>query len=69
MRLKKLVIAILIGLLLVALGFSVFDLYQTADASQWADFVKIFGTFAIGLIILVMLIVATIIYDYWRDKR
>lgn len=69
MRLKKLVIAIFIGLLLVALGFSVFDLYQTADASKWADFVKIFGTFAIGLVVLVMLIVATIIYDYWRDKR
>ena len=68
MRLKKLVIAILIGLLLAALGLSVFDLYQTADVSQWADFVKIFGTFDIGLIVLVMLIVATIIYNYWREK-
>lgn len=68
MRLKKLVIAILIGLLLAVLGFSVFGLYQTADVSQWADFVRLFGTLAIGFIILVMLIVATIIYDYWREK-
>lgn len=65
---KKLVIAILIGLLLAALGFSVFSLYQTADASQWDAFVKIFGTLGLGIAILVMLIIATIIYDYWRDK-
>ena len=62
---KKLVIAILFFFLFAVLGFSVFNLYQT---EYWADFVKIFGTFAIGFIILVMLIVATIIYDYWREN-
>lgn len=68
MRLKKLVIAILIGLLLTALGLSVFSLYQTADASQWDNFVKIFGSLGLGLVVLVVLIVATVIYNYWRDK-
>lgn len=65
---KKLVIAILIGLLLVALGFSVFSLYQTADVSQWDNFVKIFGSLGLGFVVLVLFIVATVIYNYWKEK-
>lgn len=63
MQLKKLVIAILIGLLLAAFGFSVFSFYQTANASQWDNFVKIFGPLGFGLVVLVLFIVVTIIRE------
>jgi hypothetical protein len=68
MRLKKLVIGILVGLLLAALGLSVFSFYQMADASQWDNFVKIFGSLGFGIVVLVVLIMATVIYNYWRRK-
>ena len=58
---KKLVIVILFSLLLAALGFSVFSFYQTADASQWDNFVKIFGPLGLSLVVLVSLIIVTII--------
>lgn len=66
MRLEKLVIVVLISLSLVALGFGVFSFYQTADASQWDNFVKIFGLLGLGFVVLVSLIVATIIGE--RNK-
>ena len=61
---KKLVIVILFSLLLAALGFSVFSIYQT---EYWADFVKIFGPLGLGLVVLVLLIVATIIGEINDD--
>lgn len=70
MSLKRILVSSLIGfaimLLLAALGFSVFSIYQT---EYWAGFVKIFGSLGLCLVVLALLIVATVIYNYWRDKR
>ena len=40
---KKIVISLVLGFLLVIIGFGIFSIYQTSDANQWRDFLKIFG--------------------------
>lgn len=40
---KKILIGFALGLLLVAIGFGIFSIYQTSDANQWHDFLKTFG--------------------------
>lgn len=37
---KKIVISLVLGFLLVIIGFGIFSIYQTSDANQWHDFLK-----------------------------
>jgi len=41
--LKKIVISLVLGFLLVIVGFGIFNIYQMSDANQWCDFLKTFG--------------------------
>lgn len=40
---KKIVISLVLGFLLVIIGFGIFSIYQTSDVNQWRDFLKTFG--------------------------
>lgn len=58
---KKILIGFALGLLLVAIGFGIFSIYQTSDANQWYDFLKTFSLLLLapfgGCVVLLVAII------------
>ena len=58
---KKIVISLVLGFLLVIIGFGIFSIYQTSDANQWHDFLKTFGLLLLapfgGCVVLLVAII------------
>lgn len=58
---KKIVISLVLGFLLVIIGFGIFSIYQTSDANQWRDFLKTFSLLLLapfgGCVVLLVAII------------
>ena len=58
---KKIVISLVLGFLLVIIGFGIFSIYQTGDANQWHDFLKMFSLLLLapfgGCVVLLVAII------------
>ena len=61
LALKKLFIGLALGLLLVLIGFGIFNIHQTSGANQWNDFLKTFGLLLLapfgGCVVLLVAII------------